>query len=143
MGLSTVKEKTMRRLLFGGLGAYLLIAPAQMSYNLLWPAPQARSMFVIVCLTLYGGAAIGTLAQVLRCARTGLKMSRAGVSVAVFTGALLAAVAAFALASVRAGGPGNIGPVFVVLAGFYSAILSAGAALLWTAIAQPRSQAHT
>ena len=123
----------MRRLLLGVLGAYLLVLPAQSLYNNLWPVPEARTIFAVAFIALYGGTAIGAGVPAFRHVR-GRKVNRRDAAVGAFAGAILAVVAAFALTVILAGGAGNIAPVFVAVGAVHAAILSASVALLWTAI---------
>ena len=58
----------MKRVLAGAAGTFLLFLPALIAYTLTVPVPEFRTgtvadydAFLVTCLTLYGGAAVGIL----------------------------------------------------------------------------------
>jgi hypothetical protein len=130
----------MQRLLFGAIGALLLVVPSVMAYNVTVPVPQYRTRtfadyhsFRLTCLTLYGGAAIGILVHWQLRARERQTLSGGSVFSAGSTGAVVAVSVALTVAAVDEG-LGNLWGLVVILGGVLGAIVAAGAGLLWHAL---------
>jgi predicted membrane channel-forming protein YqfA (hemolysin III family) len=134
------RVRAMQRLLFGAIGALLLVVPSLMAYSITVPVPQYRTRtfadyhaFFLTCLTVYGGAAIGILVQWQLRARERETLSGGSVFLAGATGAVLAVGVALTLASIDEG-PGNLWGLVVILGGVFGAIVGAGAGLVWHAL---------
>jgi hypothetical protein len=134
------RVRAMQRLLFGAIGALLLIVPSLMAYSITVSVPQYRTRtfadyhsFFLTCLTVYGGAAIGILVQWQLRARERQTLSGGSVFSAGSTGAVLAVGVALTVAAVDEG-LGNLWGLVVILGGVLGAIVGAGAGLLWHAL---------
>jgi hypothetical protein len=111
-----------------------------MAYSVTVPVSEYRTgtagdydVFLVACLTLYGGAAIGILVLWRLQARKRQTVSGENVFWAGFIGAIVAVVVALALASIEEG-PGNLWGLVVTFGGVFGAIVAAGAGLVWYAI---------
>jgi Kef-type K+ transport system membrane component KefB len=132
---------TMRRLLAGAAGVLLVVIPPLMLYGITVPVPQYRTgtfadyeAFVVSCLTVYGGVALGITVRWLRDRRKEPIISGRSVFRAGFTGALVVIGIALVLASMRSGSLGNLWGLVVIFGGVFAATVSAGARLVWYAI---------
>jgi hypothetical protein len=130
----------MRRVLSGVMGGLLLFLPSLMAYSVTVPVSEYRAgtledydAFLVACLTLYGGAAIGILVQWRLRAHNRQALSGVDVFWAGFIGATVAVGVALAVASVEEG-PGNLWGLLVILGGVFGAIVGAGAGLVWSAL---------
>lgn len=129
----------------GVAGALLVFAPAWMLFNTMVPVPQYRTGTYVdylaagrACLTLYGGATIGILVQWGRIARRRQTISSRSVFLACFVGAIVA----IGVTLIAAGG-GNLLGVVVIFGGALSAIIGAGAGLIWHALRRPERLSQT
>ena len=100
----------MQRVLAGVIGAFLLFLPGGMAYTLSVPVSEYRTGtvadydgFLVACLTLYGGAAMGILVQWQLRARSGQALTGESVFWGGSTGAIVAVIGALAIASVEEG----------------------------------------
>jgi hypothetical protein len=133
----------MPRVLSGAMGLFLLLVPLLMVYSVTVPVPEHRrgtyadyQAFVVVCLIVYGGAAVGILVQWRRYANNRRPISAEATFWAACTGGMVAIGIALIAASVEEG-PGNLWGLVVIFGGVFSAIVGAGAALLWYALHRP------
>ena len=121
----------------------LVVTPPVMLYGMTVPVPQYRTgtfadyqAFLVACLTVYGGVALGIVVRWWRppqgSAISGRSVFRAG-----FTGGLVAVGVALALAAMRSG-LGNLWGLIVIFGGIFAAAISAGAGLFWHAIRPAR-----
>ena len=139
----------MPRVLSGALGLLLLLAPLLLVYNATVPVPEYRTRtyadyqtFIVFCLLVYGGAAVGILVQWRRYANNRRPISAETTFWAGSIGAMVAIGIALIAASVKEG-PGNLWGLVVIFGGVFSAIVGAGAALLWSALHRPSDVSDT
>ena len=139
----------VRRLLSGTTGVLLLLVPLLMAYGATVPVREFRTgttadyrTFVVVCLTIYGGAGVGILVQWRRSAYHRRPISAETTFWAGFTGAMLAIGVALIVAAVKEG-PGNLWGLVVIFGGVFSAIVGAGAALVSYALHGPSDVSDT
>ena len=132
----------MKELVFGVLGALLVVAPGWMLFNTMVPVPEYRtgtfadySGAVRACLTLYGGAMFGSLVLWMRRTQQPQPTSLRDVFRASFFGAM----AAIGLVILAAGGGGNLVGVVVIFGAVFSAIIAVGVALVWQAVARGKA----
>ena len=133
----------MRRLLTGATGVLLVVTPPAMLYGMTVPVPQYRTgtfadyqAFLVACLTVYGGVALGIAVRWWRPPQ-GPVISGRSVFRAGFTGGLVAVGVGLALAAMRSA-PGNLWGLVVIFGGVFAATISAGAGLFWYAIRPQR-----
>jgi hypothetical protein len=131
------------RLLCGVLGGLLVVTPAWLLFDTMVPVAQYRTGTFAdyagaarACLTLYSGATIGIVVLWWRRTQKPQLTDRRDVFRACFAGAMAAVGAAI----VAAGG-GNLFGVAVIFGVAFSAIIAAGGALVWQALAPWKAEA--
>ena len=131
-------EGLPKRMFFGTVGICLLVLPALIGYSLTIPVPRFRTgtfadyrAFVLICGTVYGGAALGYVIQ-WRHKRMRIQSAR-DVFRACFVGALAMAGLGLGVGSVMEGGPGNLWGLVVIVGALLAALVGGGSGLLWKA----------
>ena len=130
----------MYRLLSGAAGVLLVATPPFMVYGMTVPVPQYRTgtladyhAFLVSCLTVYGGVVLGIVVRIWREPGRASIIHGRSIFRAGMTGGLVAVGVALALAFLESGG-GNLWGLVVIFGAVFTAIVSAGAGLVWYAI---------
>jgi ABC-type Fe3+-siderophore transport system permease subunit len=128
----------MAHLLTRVLGLALLVLPSRFLYLLMVPedrGPDALDVFWSCVITVYGGAGLGFVTCLVR---SNQPPTFWRLFVASLSGAVVAIVLAMAMASRRAGGPGTLDGLVVILGIACGTIVAAGVGLLVGLLGAPR-----